>query len=270
MSSDIRHYFSSQSKLATSATSSETATATAEFELLCDDAKPARSPFAEEVTTTLFWYSSSPRVASVVAKLKAAGVYDDDKYEDRCSRCAIVAVSKGYLKFDGSVEDLDRPARGPNGPWEFKDCTGCGCDHILRPTLRDLMKQPDYAGVDYVDLKEATVRCKESDCPGAAYVTRMCQGDFDEDSGRSHNHCLQCPHGGTCINDYRNIHCEFCGSHYFLGSTFGGFPCHTCGKRYGDTYSDDDEDEEKCETGTKGSNKRKAHFLREFFDDFSD
>ena len=75
------------------------------------------------------------------------------------------------------------------------------------------------------------------------YVTRMCQGDFHFDSGKSHNHCDECPGFGKCIGDYREAHCKGCNSHYFAGGQ--GFPCPKCDRKRGMIGDwDDDSDTE--------------------------
>ena len=96
------------------------------------------------------------------------------------------------------------------------------------------------------------MRCAKKGCGGATYVTGMCEGLFEEDSGKSHNHCGECTNGGTCIADYRNAHCRKCGEHYFRGNS--GFACEECGAR-ADYHEedgedeDDDEDEDEDEEG---------------------
>ena len=64
------------------------------------------------------------------------------------------------------------------------------------------------------------------------YVTNMCSGSPTFDSGKFHNHCIQCKKFGTCIGDYRERHCDVCGAHFFAGS-MGGFSCQGCGTKSG-------------------------------------
>ena len=55
------------------------------------------------------------------------------------------------------------------------------------------------------------------------YVTGICGGRPNFDSGKFHNHCTRCPDFGQCIGDYREAHCGRCGGHYFAG--LSGFKC---------------------------------------------
>jgi len=55
------------------------------------------------------------------------------------------------------------------------------------------------------------------------YVTGICSGRPNFDSGKFHNHCTRCPDFGQCIGDYREAHCGRCGGHYFAG--LSGFKC---------------------------------------------
>ena len=98
-------------------------------------------------------------------------------------------------------------------------------------TLRQLLMQPDAAGLDYEDgLQNATVKCAVEDCAGAAYVTLMCHGSFVADSGKFHNHCRECKGFGKCLRDYRQVHCHGCDEHFFMSyfSSVGG-ACPRCG-----------------------------------------
>jgi len=173
------------------------------------------------------------RTATTVKKmLEAAGLTS-------YSRCAASAIARGHLRWSGAKEELDQQALMGNGsPLEVTPSRSECCGHILKPTLRDLLKQPDYAGLDYEDgLYNATVKCREDDCGGRIYLTRMCEGAFEPDSGKFHNHCTRCPGLGKCIGDYREEHCDNCGKHYFAG--LSGFPC-SC--QEGGEYDDDFDD----------------------------
>lgn len=59
------------------------------------------------------------------------------------------------------------------------------------------------------------------------YLTGLCEGNPDLDSGKFHNHCIECDDFGVCIHDYRESHCTHCGEHYFEG--LSGFSCPHCG-----------------------------------------
>ena len=78
-------------------------------------------------------------------------------------------------------------------------------------------------------------------------MTNMCEGEPRFDSGKFHNHCVECPGFGMCIYDYREAHCDRwllfcmlmtelssqcffrCGHHYFAGNT--GFSCSNCKRK---------------------------------------
>lgn len=146
---------------------------------------------------------------------------------EKCSLCVKSAIQKKIIEVKGDPSDLNMVVAV--GTCE-QSCDECS--HQLQATLADLLKQPDYAGCDYEDgLQNATVRCKETGCPGRAYVTEICIGKNNFDSGKFHNHCSECPGFGQCIHDYRNTHCFECGKHYFGGS-LGSFNCG-CNKRGG-------------------------------------
>ena len=59
---------------------------------------------------------------------------------------------KGHIKITGKEGDLEKVVHQEEGM----------CGHMIEATLGDLLKQPDYAGLDYEDgLEDATVICKE-------------------------------------------------------------------------------------------------------------
>jgi len=135
------------------------------------------------------------------------------------SLCTKAAIMKGHIKITGEAGDLEQAVVEEEGE----------CGHMIIATLGDLLKQPDYAGLDYEDgCENATVTCKECDY-GRTYVTSICEGKPSFDSGKFHNHCRQCPGFGQCIGDYREAHCSRCGKHYFRGLT--GFSCDNCKKK---------------------------------------
>jgi len=137
----------------------------------------------------------------------------------QASLCTKAAIMKGHIKITGEASDLEQEVVEEEGE----------CGHTIIATLGDLLKQPDYAGLDYEDgCENATVTCKECDY-GRTYVTSVCEGKPSFDDGKFHNHCCQCPGFGQCIGDYREAHCSRCGKHYFRGMT--GFSCDNCKKK---------------------------------------
>ena len=105
------------------------------------------------------------------------------------------------------------------------------CELKYDAILRDLLNQPDYAGLDYEDdSRNATVRCPGEGCTSGVYVTAMCEGKPIQDCGKFHNHCTDCKGYGKCIYDYRNAHCFDCNSHYFAGCVVA-FDCQNCERK---------------------------------------
>ena len=145
---------------------------------------------------------------------------------ERVSKCLKAAILKGYVR-------LEDPKCDPEGKWGLDQplvdgkCHTCG--KKITCHVRDVLYQPDYAGLDYGNGGcSATFRCVrsvEQHCDGI-YITEMCTGKPSFDSGKSHNHCPQHRKYGYCIGDYRESHCEVCGNHYFAGLT--GLPCYHC------------------------------------------
>ncbi len=80
------------------------------------------------------------------------------------------------------------------------------CPTVHKVTVRDLLYQPDYAGLDYEDGgQSAEVQCGD-EC-GGLYVTRLCEGNPEFDSGN----------------------CPDCNKHYFQWLT--GFDCDNCERK---------------------------------------
>ena len=136
---------------------------------------------------------------------------------DEVSLCVKAAIMKGLIKITG--EDKNELSQIVHSE------TWWLCGHHIDARLGDLLKQPDYAGTDFLHGGEdATVFCKEPGCEeknvrgeGRVYVTGICEGKPTFDTGKAHNHCVQCPGFGQCIWDYREVHCDGCGKHYFGG-----------------------------------------------------
>ena len=160
-------------------------------------------------------------VKQVHAMLTAVGVDDPQ----RVSCCLKRGIQRGYIVIDGDGDGLDAII-----------CSGkcmC-CSKVHSVTIRDCLYQSDYGGNDYEEGGvNGAIQCE--DCMGI-YVTRLCQGEPQFDSGKFHNHCTECPGFGQCIGDYREAHCSGCGKHYWAG--FGGYgSCSRC-SRGGDGADD--------------------------------
>lgn len=145
------------------------------------------------------------------------------------SNCLKAAILHGKIK-------LLKPKDDPNNEFGLDQVLLKGeceaCDEELSCTIKDILHQPDYAGMDYEDgCENATLRCPDEDCGAGVYVTEICQGSAHLDSGKFHNHCTKCPSFGTCIGDYREAHCRKCGGHYYNGGFHGG-KCHRCHPGY--------------------------------------
>ena len=157
-------------------------------------------------------------------QLKALGVGPDKSH----GNCARAGIYRGSIKLTGKQSDLDQVILSGT----LRDC-----GHTCNATLGDLLRQPDYAGMDYENsCQYATVVCDEYavGCDmGRTYVTRICNGKPYFDSGKSHNHCNRCKVFGKCIGDYREAHCTSCGRHFFAGSG-GQFGCERCDGSSGD------------------------------------
>ena len=144
--------------------------------------------------------------AEVDRRLEALGVS-----ADKASRCVKAAIMNGFIKITGEdKKELKQVVL--SGEWWL-------CGHNLKATLKDLLEQSDYAGIS--NEENAPVVCKRKKCgdvEGRAYVTGICEGKPSFDTGKSHNHCWKCPGFGQCIGDYREVHCDGCGKHYFGGA----------------------------------------------------
>lgn len=171
---------------------------------------------------------SRTNAKGVETRLNQLGI---DKVKN-VSNCLKKAIQLGYVNVSGD-----------NGLDTVVLADKCeSCSEPLSATVKDLLYQPDYAGLDYEEGGEdAPVKCEK--CGTGNYVTQICSGNPQFDSGKFHNHCTQCPGYGKCIGDYRESHCEKCGKHYFAG--LSGFDCSCESRGRGGGYgSDSDEDGE--------------------------
>ena len=167
------------------------------------------------------------KLEKINSQLQSLGV-EPNEDNGNCTRAAIYS---GSIKLTGQLSDLDQVI--------ISGTLDCG--HNCNATLGDLLEQPDYAGIDYIDgMLEATVLCDQNgdQCGGRTYVTNICTGDPYFDSGKFHNHCNKCKTFGKCIGDYRDEHCDRCGDHFWAGSG-GQFGCERCGGS--------DSDSERCD-----------------------
>lgn len=153
------------------------------------------------------------------------------KYNLDCSNnCLKAGIQRGFVVLDEADPRLTVVASG--------SCEECGSS--VSATVGDLLDQSHYGG-DYEDGSEGGgARCTKEGCGWRAYVTGICTGKISFDSGKFHNHCVDCKGFGKCMGDYRMAHCGNCGKHYFAG--LQGFPCSCQENKYG-IGGDDDDDE---------------------------
>jgi hypothetical protein len=178
--------------------------------------------------------------------LKKAGLLDFDS----TSKCARKAILKKHIIFTGTAAELDSQAVVKiGGKVRLLEVPCVGCEQILKPTLRNLLEQPDASGLDYEEGGQfASIQHNEdptnpnasnSDCPGT-YLISMCDGDFSSNNGKFSQHCVYCPKNfGKHLGDYRMSHCENCGRHFFEG--LSGFKCDHCGGGEDDDEFDEEE-----------------------------
>ena len=154
---------------------------------------------------------------TVVARLEKMGIK-----AERVSCCVKSAMGKGHILLTGDKADLEQVII--EGQYE---------GDTVKVLLKDVLYQPDYAGMDYEDgCQDATAVCSCCDpdnYPCKCYVTRICEGNPQFDSGKFHNHCTECKCCGKCIDDYREAHCQKCNKHWFAG--LSGFPCDNCQRK---------------------------------------
>jgi len=122
--------------------------------------------------------------------------------------CFLSALCLKHMTIDpkNKEKELDRVMYTEN-------CDGCQGE--IKATVRDLLEQSDYGGMCYEE-EGGPIRCKGEECMGY-FVTGLCSGYPKLDTGKYHNHCMDCQGLGTCIEDYRERHCRWCNKHYFAG-----------------------------------------------------
>eukprot|EP01129_Flabellula_baltica_P015079 TRINITY_DN7450_c0_g1_i1.p1 TRINITY_DN7450_c0_g1~~TRINITY_DN7450_c0_g1_i1.p1 ORF type:complete len:268 (+),score=57.36 TRINITY_DN7450_c0_g1_i1:38-841(+) len=137
--------------------------------------------------------------------LKDCGI---DEPED-VNLCLKAGIARRYVRISDSAS-LDAVFyRGP--------CWRCRAEVTV--SVREILYQKDYPGITI--LEDAVVSCAR--CFGIIYVTRICEGKPQLDSGEHHNHCTECDGFGVCIGDWKTRHCWGCGEHYFYN--FGENEC---------------------------------------------
>ena len=79
------------------------------------------------------------------------------------------------------------------------------CNTLMSCTIRDVLEQPLNGAADYCDDGGlGAAKCPSARCGQGHYVTYLCLGKAQFDSGKFYNHCTDCPEFGTCVGDLRN------------------------------------------------------------------
>jgi len=138
--------------------------------------------------------------------------------EQNFAPCALAAVHAGHIDLEKGLDQVLLQS----------DCL-MSCGATVSCTLRDALYQPSHGDYYSEDGDGAALKCDDSDCGMNNYISGLCTGEPRIATGKSHNHCVECPGFGTCIGDMRNEHCHACGEHYFAGNS--GFGCHCGGFR---------------------------------------
>lgn len=71
---------------------------------------------------------------------------------DTASKCARLAIYRGYIVFNGFADELDLPAKvkkGPGAEIEELEVSCIDCKENLYPSIRELLAQCDTPGMDY-------------------------------------------------------------------------------------------------------------------------
>jgi len=159
--------------------------------------------------------------------------------------CFLAAVFRGHIEINAKngVAELDRV---------IHEEACLLCSEKVKFTIRDCLSQEDYGGSSVGVGGPA--RCTSggvNNCSGVEhnhgvgyFLSGLCQsrGHFRLDTGKFHNHCMQCPGFGKCIGDYRQGHCDECNTHFFVGY-IGKYHCPVCPRpttTEGESGSDDD------------------------------
>jgi len=146
------------------------------------------------------------------------------------SKCVRAAIQRGYIKLKGEDrEELNQVIFTDKFDPAFQ------CGHKVNVKLKNVLYQPDYVGNDNGLPKHTTINCQHQKCMkggkyyeynfdtkefpknGRMYLIGMCKGEAHFEVGKGHNHCTKCPGFGSCVYDYRSVHCPDCGRHYFSG-----------------------------------------------------
>eukprot|EP01005_Ploeotia_sp_CARIB1_P001335 NODE_273_length_1038_cov_470.664105_g266_i0.p1 GENE.NODE_273_length_1038_cov_470.664105_g266_i0~~NODE_273_length_1038_cov_470.664105_g266_i0.p1 ORF type:complete len:250 (-),score=55.29 NODE_273_length_1038_cov_470.664105_g266_i0:124-873(-) len=136
------------------------------------------------------------------------------KNPDKCSKCLRAGIQRRHINMNDGLDSVVAHVRCEN------------CDVNWKVTVNDVLYQPE-CGHDYEDGSEAATATCPNDCKW--YITQMCSGNPQADSGKFHNHCTECPGFGKCMGDYREAHCFDCGKHFFCG--LSGFGCPNCERK---------------------------------------
>ena len=175
-----------------------------------------QNPTDADISPYAFTQYKSERTSQkqVHTMLRNAGIEDPEKL----NKCLKKGIQRGFFVIDGP-DSLDKVIlRGQR----------VTCKRNFEVMIRDVLYQQSRAW-DY-DRKNngGAVRCDcgHEECWNL-YVTRLCEGYASLSSGKTHNHCEECPGFGKCIGDIRAKHCSECGKHWMKGLILQ-FPC-ACG-----------------------------------------
>jgi hypothetical protein len=94
---------------------------------------------------------------------------------------------------------------------------------------------------------------------GQTYLSGLCEGQ-PRLTLRGHNHCKDCPDFGSCIGDFRELHCDNCHGHYF-GGRYETYYCD-CTPARADDWDNDSEHRVRATPGP-GSKKKRGSSKKE-------
>lgn len=106
---------------------------------------------------TKAWKMAAAEEKEINRLLVLAGYKETEVDElSKCVRAGLIRGNFGF-KFTGDQSQLDAVVlEGKCVDFSYEDCPG-----VLKATVRDLLKQQDYAGTDYEEnSSEAPVKCK--------------------------------------------------------------------------------------------------------------